>query len=107
MDSIVNVTSGNFESEVVKSAIPVLIDFWAPWCAPCRMMEPVLEQVAKEYNGKVKFCKLNVDEEPDLSSRYKIFNIPAFLVFSKGEIVNQRVGAGSKEAIVKLIEAFA
>ncbi|MBN1410541.1 MAG: thioredoxin [Spirochaetales bacterium] len=104
MEAVNHIKSDDFEKEVMQSKVPVIVDFWAPWCAPCRMMEPALEEIAGEYAGRIKVAKINVDEEPELASRFKVFNIPAFMVFSNGVVANQKIGAGTKESIVKLFE---
>lgn len=96
--------SSNFEAEVLKSDIPVLVDFWAAWCGPCQMLGPIVASVAEEVEGKVKVCKLNIDEEMELSDVYKVVSIPTLLVFKNGEVVNKSVGLCSKEDILKLIE---
>ncbi|RKX78954.1 MAG: thioredoxin [Spirochaetes bacterium] len=93
------VTSQNFEQEVLKSEVPVLVDFWADWCVPCRMVAPILEEIAGEYSDKLKVTKINVDEESELASRYSIISIPTMLLFKNGEVVNQKVGAGSRKEI--------
>ena len=100
--SEINITRDSFETEVVKSDIPVLVDFWAAWCGPCRMVSPILSEIAQEYEGKVKVCKVNVDEEPELSARFNIMSIPSLLVFKNGQVVNTSVGARPKADIVAL-----
>ncbi|MCR4740152.1 MAG: thioredoxin [Lachnospiraceae bacterium] len=85
-------TSGNFEEEVIKSDIPVLVDFWAPWCNPCKMMGPVVAKLAGELEGRVKVGKVNVDEEGDLAARYGVQSIPMFAYFKNGEIVAKKIG---------------
>ncbi len=97
-------TDQNFDSEVLKSDKPVLVDFWAEWCAPCRMMAPAVEALAEEYAGRVKVGKLNVDENQSVTARYQIRGIPTVLVFKNGEIQEQYVGATSKEVLIKLLE---
>ena len=82
---VVNVSDQNFESEVIKSAQPVLVDLWAPWCGPCRMVGPVIEKLEGEYDGKVKFCKLNVDENQQTAAKYSVMSIPTLLFFKNGE----------------------
>lgn len=97
----------NFESEVLKSSVPVLVDFWAPWCGPCKMMGPIIEEIAKEMEGKpVKVAKLNVDEAAATAEKYNVMSIPTFKIFKNGEIVDDFIGAQSKEEIVKRLEKF-
>lgn len=97
-------TDANFEAEVLKSDQPVLVDFWAEWCGPCRMMAPAVESIAEDYAGRVKVGKLNVDESPSVTARYQIRGIPTVLVFKGGEVREQFVGATSKDALVKMLE---
>lgn len=93
---IVTLTQDNFENEAVKSATPVLVDFWAEWCGPCKMISPVLDELAGEYQGKVKIGKVNVDEYQDLAAQFKVTAIPTLLVFKNGQVAEQMVGAKSK-----------
>lgn len=95
----VTVTDSSFDNEVVKSTMPVLVDFWAEWCGPCKMQNPILEEVAKEYDGKVKITKLNVDENPATAGKYGIMSIPTLLLFKAGNIVKQMIGVQSKETL--------
>lgn len=97
-------TDQNFEEEVLKSETPVVVDFWAEWCTPCRIVTPIIEELAKEYSGKVKVGKLNVDENPDASGTYHVMSIPTVMVFKKGQPVNSVVGAQSKENFKKAID---
>ncbi|MDR3377803.1 MAG: thioredoxin [Verrucomicrobiae bacterium] len=93
---IVNLTQDNFEAEVLKSATPVLVDFWAEWCGPCKMIAPVLDELAGEYQGKVKIGKINVDENQGLATQFNVNAIPTLLVFKGGQVAKQMVGAKSK-----------
>ena len=104
MSNEIQVTDANFEAEVVKSAIPVLVDFWAPWCGPCRMIGPVIDELAKEYAGKVKVCKLNTDENQDTASKYQISAIPTILLFKGGKLAQQLVGLQPKEELKKNLD---
>jgi thioredoxin 1 len=97
-------TDQNFEAEVLKSDKPVLVDFWAEWCGPCRMVAPTVEAVAEEYADRAKFGKLNVYENQSVTARYQIRGIPTLLVFKNGEVQEQYVGVTSKDAIVKMLE---
>lgn len=98
------ITSQNFEKEVLQSDKPVIVDFYATWCGPCKMLAPVLEEVSEEYAGKVNFFNVDVDENPDLAMQYKIMNIPALVVLKKGEKVDTQVGFAPKENIVEFIK---
>lgn len=96
----ITLTQGNFESAVLQSKIPVLVDFWAEWCGPCRMISPLLEQIAADHAGKVVVGKVNVDQEQILASKYGIQSIPAFFIFKNGQVTDQFVGAQhSRQAI--------
>lgn len=99
MMSEITLTSANFEAEVANCKVPVLVDFWAEWCMPCRMIAPVIEELARENAGKLKVAKVNVDQENDLASQFGIVSIPTLLVFSEGKIARQKVGALPKREI--------
>lgn len=98
-------TTDNFEAEVLKSDIPVLVDFYADWCGPCKMMMPVVEKMAETYEGKVKVGKVNSDEESELAQKYNIMSIPSFLVFKNGEVINSAMGAMPADALAKMLDA--
>jgi len=97
-------TAKNFEKEVLKSDIPVLVDFWTSWCPPCKMVEPIIEELAQEYHGKVKIGKLNVDRNPGLGARYEITGVPTFIIFNEGKIKARAMAAKSKSELKKMIE---
>ena len=101
-----SVTEKNFENEVLKSSIPVLADFWAEWCGPCRMLGPVVEEIADETVGSLKVVKINVDEAQGLAAKYNVMSIPALMLFKDGKIVAQTVGALPKGSIMAKIKPF-
>ncbi|MEO1021909.1 MAG: thioredoxin [Bacteroidota bacterium] len=105
MGKTVEFTDTNFDEEVLKSSTPVLVDFWAEWCGPCRMIGPVVEEMAGEYEGKAKIGKVNVDHNPEVSVKYGIRSIPALLIFKDGQVVDQIVGAVPKTHLAKHLEA--
>ena len=106
MGNYVEINDSNFEDEVIKSDIPVLIDFWAEWCAPCRIIAPIVEEIADEYQGKVKVGKVNVDNNPQTSMNYGIRSIPTLLIFKDGKPVDQLIGAVPKNEIETKISAL-
>ena len=104
MTSPVTVTDATFDDEVVNSDVPVLVDFWADWCGPCKMIAPVLDQIAAELDGKVKIAKLNYDENPRTPGKFSVLGLPTLLLFKDGEVVEQVTGAKPKRAFLKIIE---
>jgi thioredoxin 1 len=104
-EQISHVTDTNFEQEVLKSAKPVLIDFWAPWCAPCRAIAPVIDELAGEYAGRLKVVKLNVDDNPETPARYGVRGIPNLLIIKGGQVKEQIVGAVPKSHLVRALDA--
>ena len=102
--STVKITTTNFEQEVLQSQIPVLLDFWADWCGPCRMAAPIIDEIAAETAGKVKVGKVNVDTDIELAQRYRIASIPTFLIFKNGELANKAVGLQTKDDLMDLLK---
>ena len=100
--SVINITRNNFQNEVINSDKPVLLDFWAPWCGPCRMVGPILEEIAGERSD-IKIGKINVDEQPELASQFHVMSIPTLVVIKDGKIVNQSMGAKPKNAILAML----
>lgn len=105
VETAVALSDSNFEEEVLKSDTPVLVDFWAEWCGPCKKIGPVVEELAGEYAGKVKVGKVNVDDNPEVSMKYQIRSIPALMIFKGGEVVDQIVGAVPKSVLKKQLDA--
>ena len=100
------VTDGNFDTQVLKSPLPVLLDCWAPWCGPCKMVGPIMDELASEWRGRVKVCKLNVDENPIMGSKFQIRSIPTLLIFDNGRLMETLVGAVPKEQIMQTMARF-
>ncbi len=104
-DKIVHVTDDNFENEVLQSAEPVLVDYWAEWCGPCKMIAPVLDEICDDYDGRVKIAKLNIDDNPNTPPRYGIRGIPTLMLFKNGEVEATKVGAVSKSQLTAFIDS--
>ncbi len=107
MKPTIEINGANFETEVLKSHQPVLVDFWAEWCGPCKMLAPVLDEIATEQNGHVKVAKVNIDHHPTLAARFGIQSIPTLLYFANGEVRNQTIGVAGKRAITSKLAALA
>ena len=103
---VIDITDQNFEDEVIKSALPVLVDLWAPWCGPCRIVAPVVDKLAERYEGKFKFCRLNVDENPQTASKYRVMSIPTLMFFKGGEAVDTVIGAVPERALEPKIDGL-
>jgi len=103
---VIDVTDQNFADEVLKSTLPVMIDIWAPWCGPCRMIAPVVEKLAQKYDQRFKFCRLNIDQNPQTASNYQIMSIPTLIFFQDGKVVDRVVGAVPERVLEPKIEAL-
>ena len=104
--NIVSLSESNFEQEVLKSATPVVVDFWAEWCGPCKMIAPVLEEIAAEYEGKIRIAKLNVDENLDIARRFEVLSIPTLILFKDGEPAHRIIGAKGKGQLLQELHQF-
>ncbi len=102
--SPIHLTDTNFKKEVLESDLPALVDFWAPWCGPCRMVAPIIDELAKEYRNKLRICKINVDENPRVATQYGVMSIPALIFFKNGKVIEQVAGALSKPELKRKIE---
>jgi thioredoxin 1 len=105
-DGIVTLSDSTFDEEVKGSAEPVLVDFWAEWCGPCKMIAPTLEELSREYAGKLRIAKLNVDDNPDVARRFEVMSIPTLILFKDGEAVQRLIGAKGKGQLVQEIDPF-
>ena len=103
---VTDISDQNFEAEVLKSALPVMVDLWAPWCGPCRMVAPVVEKLAEKYDQQFKFCRLNIDENPKTAAKYRIMSIPTLMFFKDGTVVDTVIGAVPERALQPKIEAL-
>ena len=102
--SVLSVSKINFNEQVLTSHLPVLVDFWAPWCGPCRMLSPIVDQVAEEQQGRAKVVKINIDEEPELAQQFGVVSIPTLLVFKNGQLANRSVGVKPKSAVEQMLK---
>ena len=103
---LIDVTDATFENEVIKASMPVLIDMWAPWCGPCKMVEPILKKLSEKYDGKVKFCRLNVDEHQVVPSKYSVRSIPNMLFIKNGKVLDTAIGALSESDLQKKVDSL-
>ena len=104
-ENLLHVTDGDFDQKILKSGLPALVDFWAAWCGPCKMIAPVVEKMAGQYSGRMKFCKLNVDENPQTAGQFQVMSIPTLLFFKNGQVADKVVGA-NPQALKAKIEAL-
>ncbi len=102
----IKVDTANFNQEVISSKIPAVVDFWAPWCGPCQAITPHLEKLAKDYTGRIKVCKINVDEAPEIATEYAIMSIPAVMLFKEGAVMEKKVGVMGKKELEKFIQPY-
>ncbi len=103
-EKIIALSKDNFDDEVLKAGSPVLVDFWAPWCGPCRAVGPIMDELAEGYTGKAKICKVNVDEEGELAARFRVMSIPTIMLFKEGQVAEKVIGARSKEEFKNLLD---
>ena len=103
---VIEINDKDFEQQVLKSSLPVVVDFWAPWCGPCRMIGPIVEKLSEEFNGKLKFCKVNVDENQQLASKYKVMSIPTLIFFKNGKLIDQSMGAVPEKTLRSKVQGL-
>ncbi len=101
--SVIKISTKNFDSEVINSQIPVLVDFFAEWCGPCKMLSPIIDDIAEQMKSKIKIGKIDIDESPDLASKFSVMTVPTLILFKNGEVVEKSVGVKSKDAIIEMI----
>lgn len=106
MTNVINLSDSTFNSEVLQSQEPVLVDFWAPWCGPCKMISPVIEEISNDYGGKVKICMINVDENTEIAGEYGVMSVPTLVLFKDGREINRLVGATPKVNIIHALDAI-
>lgn len=104
MDHTLRVSDNNFDDRVLKSDLPVLADFWASWCPPCKMSEPIIYELAQKYEGKIKIVKINVDQNPKTAAKYRIMGVPTYILFRSGNEIERKVGAQSKDQLIKIVD---
>ena len=102
---VTNISDESFDAEVLKCSVPVMVDFWAEWCGPCKSIAPIIEELASEYEGKIKICKLNIDESPETPTKFSVRGIPTLLLFKNGAVVSQKVGAAAKSQLSAWIDS--
>ena len=103
---VIEISDKDFEQQVLKSSLPVVVDFWAPWCGPCRMIGPIVEKLSEEFKGKLKFCKVNVDENQQLASKYKVMSIPMLMFFKNGQLIEQSMGAVPEKTLRSKVQGL-
>jgi thioredoxin 1 len=103
---VIEISDKDFEQQVLKSSLPVVVDFWAPWCGPCRMIGPIVEKLSEEFKGKLKFCKVNVDENQQFASKYKVMSIPMLIFFKNGQLIEQSMGAVPEKTLRSKVQGL-